>query len=89
MFVSDDNEDDATKAEETEGGSRSQTASERAKKQVVEDEESKDESVSSNIKKICHNNGIFKADGFLDPYKLYQAFKDELLEIEDFKASLK
>lgn len=30
-------------------------------------EEVKDESVSSNIKKICYEKAIFRADGMLDP----------------------
>ena len=52
-------------------------------------EEVKDESVSSNIKKICYEKGIFRADGMLDPQALYQAFKDGLLDVEDFKSALK
>jgi len=54
-----------------------------------ESEEAKDESVSANIKKVCYERGIFKADGFLDPHLLYQAFKEEKLDIEDFKSALK
>ena len=51
--------------------------------------EVQDESVSSNIKKICYERGIFRADGMLDPQGLYQAFKDGLLDVEDFKSALK
>ena len=49
----------------------------------------KDESVSSNIKKICYEKGIFKPDGFLDPNLLFKAFKEKLMDVEDFKAALK
>ena len=31
------------------------------------DDETKDESVCANIKKVCYERGVFKADGFLDP----------------------
>lgn len=56
---------------------------------AVDNEEAKDESVSANIKKVCHERGIFKADGFLDPNLLYLAFKEGQLDIEDFKSALK
>ena len=49
----------------------------------------KDESVSSNIKKICYEKGIFKADGFMDPNLLFKAFKEKEVDCEDFKAALK
>lgn len=61
----------------------------KAKKKKVDDDEGKDESVASNIKKICYDKGIFKADGFLDPYKLHAAFAEGLLDVEDFKSALK
>ena len=72
-------EDDGTPKPTSQG-----TDTSRAKK-----EEGKDESVSSNIKKICHDKNIFKKDGFLDPNSLYQAFIDGLLDVEDFKSALK
>lgn len=53
------------------------------------DAEGKDESVCANIKKVCYEKGIFKADGFLDPNLLYKAFKDGHLDIDDFKSALK
>ena len=57
--------------------------------QKEEKEKEKDESVSSNIKRICYERKIFKPDGFLDPQALYQAFKEKILDVEDFKAALK
>ena len=45
--------------------------------------------MSSNIKKICYEKGIFKADGFLDPNLLFKAFKEKVIDCEDFKAALK
>ena len=56
---------------------------------VMTTEDAKDESVSANIKKVCLERGIFKADGFLDPHLLYKAFKEGQLDIEDFKSALK
>ena len=65
--------------------------SKRAKKQNQQEEEieGKDESVAANIKKVCHDNEIFKADGFLDSNRLFDAFKNGLLDVEDFKSALK
>lgn len=70
-------------------GSVSQAASKAKRKGVVTEDENKDESVASNIKKICHDRRIFKKTGFLDPEALAQAFKDRLLDVEDFKSALK
>jgi len=61
----------------------------RAKTVQVAEGEGKDESVSANIKKVCYEKGIFKADGFLQPNLLYEAFKDGQLDIEDFKSALR
>lgn len=70
----------------------SQVSIAKAKKKssiLKQEEESKDESVASNIKKVCHDKNIFKATGFMDPEALAQAFKDGLFDVEDFKSALK
>ena len=46
-------------------GAKKQKTTLKSKEEMAED--AKDESVSSNIKKICYERGIFKSDGFLDP----------------------
>ena len=45
--------------------------------------------MASNLKKIFQDRGIFKGTGFLDPDALAQAFKDGLLDVDDFKSALK
>ena len=57
-------------------------------KAAVSLEEAKDESVSANIKKVCYERGVFKADGFLDHKLLLKCFKDGYLDIADFKSGL-
>ena len=47
-------------------------------------DQGKDESVSSNIKRICYDKNIFKDDGYLDYNALYDAFKSRLLSVDDF-----
>ena len=61
----------------------------KAKENIKVLQEENDEGVASNIKKIFHDKGIFNKYKFLDPQALYQAFKDGLLNFEDFKAALK
>ena len=49
----------------------------------------KDESVASNVKKICYRRRIFKKDGFMDPQEMFDAIKDGTLDLESFMSSLK
>ena len=57
------------------------------KKPITADQ--KDESVASNIKRVCYERGIIKSDGFMDPYKMYDLFREGLLSVEDFMSALK
>ena len=79
MTESGTNDAETSKEDESAGG--------RAKVAALLDE-AKDESVSANIKKVCYERGVFKADGFLDQNLLYQCFKDSHLDIADFKSGL-
>ena len=71
-------------------GSKDSKGSKRAKQKAqAEENDGKDESVAANIKKVCHDQGVFKHDGFLEPNLLFETFKKSLLDVEDFKSALK
>ena len=47
-------------------------------------EELQGESVANSLKRKCKEHNIMRKDGFLDPIALGQAFRDGLLELDEF-----